>query len=219
LFDLDGTLVDSFPAIRASVNHVRAAYGLKPLSLLAVKRAVGNGLTRLLEITCPNGDPEADADRFIRHHAEVLKDGTKLLPGVRRTLAVLAERGCKMAVCSNKPVELSRQLLAEAGMDHFFAATLGPESVPRRKPAPDMLLEALRQLSVHAAESLYVGDMTIDIETARAAGVPVWVVPTGSQDRATLEAAGPDRVLVKFSELLDDQSRVADSGIPLGPSS
>src|SRR5207245_274548 len=103
-----------------------------------------------------------------------------------------------------------------------FAAVLGPEDVPRPKPAPDMLLAALAQLGVPPAAALYVGDMVVDIETARGADVAVWVVPTGSNDRAssargadvavwvvptgsndraTLEAAGPDRVLNDLHEL------------------
>ena len=64
-----------------------------------------------------------------------------------------------------------------------------------------MLLEALRRLGVPAGEALYVGDMDVDVQTARAAGVEVWVVPTGSADRATLEAARPDRIIAGLGEL------------------
>ena len=69
------------------------------------------------------------------------------------------------------------------------------------KPAPDMLLAGLGRLGVAAAEALYVGDMTVDVATARAAGVRVWVVPTGSDDRAALAAAGPDRLLDSLADL------------------
>lgn len=81
-------------------------------------------------------------------------------------------------------------------------AVIGPEDAARIKPAPDMLLAALNQLNVHAAEALYVGDMVVDIETARAAGVTVWVIPTGSDDLPTLQAARPDCVLGSFRELV-----------------
>jgi phosphoglycolate phosphatase-like HAD superfamily hydrolase len=80
---------------------------------------------------------------------------------------------------------------------------LGPEAVLHPKPAPDMLLTALERLKLTPNEVLYVGDMTVDIQTARAAGVHVWVVPTGSDERAALEAAHPDRVLRDLYELVE----------------
>lgn len=203
LFDLDGTLVDSFPAIEASVNHVRSLHSLEPLPLEAVKRCVGNGLTRLLELTCPAGEPGGNAEAFTEHHARTLMQGTLVLPEVHETLRNLKEREVQLAVCSNKPVELSRQLLQTFDLATYMTAILGPESVPRRKPDPDMLWAALSQLKVQPSQALYVGDMTIDIATARAAGIEVWVIPTGSQDRATLAAASPDRMLQHFRELLD----------------
>jgi phosphoglycolate phosphatase-like HAD superfamily hydrolase len=82
-----------------------------------------------------------------------------------------------------------------------FEAVFGPEDVARPKPYPDMLLEALCRFAVPAAEALYVGDMVVDIQTARAAGVQVWVVPSGSDTREDLIAAGPDRVLRSIGDL------------------
>ena len=75
------------------------------------------------------------------------------------------------------------------------------EDAPRPKPAPDMLRAGLEKLGVSAEESLYIGDMVVDIETARAAGVPVWVIPTGSDEQSTLHAAKPDRLLGSLREL------------------
>jgi len=106
-----------------------------------------------------------------------------------------------LAVCSNKKVAFTRALLDSLGLAPFFDVVLGPDDVPRPKPAPDMLLTALRRLGVSADEALYVGDMDVDVQTARAAGLPVWVVPTGSADRATLEAARPDRLIDGLAEL------------------
>jgi phosphoglycolate phosphatase-like HAD superfamily hydrolase len=82
-----------------------------------------------------------------------------------------------------------------------FDVVLGPEDVARPKPAPDMLLDALARLGVAGADVLYVGDMTVDVETARAAGVAVWVVPTGSDDIEALRGARPDRLLRDLHEL------------------
>ena len=201
LFDFDGTLADSFPAITASVNHVRAARGLPALTEAEVKAHVGRGATALMASVVPGGDVEANLALYRQHHPSVLASGTRLLPGVAETLAALHAAGVGLAVCSNKPVAFTRELVRILGIDHFFAAVLGPEDVPAPKPAPDMLREALRRLGAKPAEAVYVGDMTIDIATARAAGVPVWVIATGSDSEAKLRAAVPDRVLGRFADV------------------
>jgi 2-phosphoglycolate phosphatase len=200
LFDFDGTLGDSYPAITASVNHVRAGHGLPPLPEPEVRRHVGRGPAYLLAHTVGSSTP-ADLAAYRAHHPSVMFSGTRLLPGAAETLAALHRAGKLLAVCSNKPVAFTRQLLDHFGLLPLFHAVLGPEDVARPKPAPDMLLTALARLQVSAAEALYVGDMVVDIETGRAAGVRVWVVPTGSDDRATLVAAWPERVLDGLADL------------------
>jgi 2-phosphoglycolate phosphatase len=201
IFDFDGTLADSYPAITASVNHVRAAHHLPPLEEAVVRRFVGRGPEYLLRHTVPGADVPTAVVRYKAHHPAVMQAGTRLLPGVAETLPRLREAGLHLGVCSNKPGPFTRQLLGYLRLADFIQAVVGPEDAPRPKPAPDMLLLALERLSVPAASALYVGDMTVDIQTARAAGVTVWVVPTGSDDRSTLEQAGPDRLLEGFADL------------------
>jgi 2-phosphoglycolate phosphatase len=200
VFDFDGTLGDSYPAITASVNHVRAGHGLPPLPEAEVRRHVGRGPAYLLAHTAGSATPE-DLAAYRAHHPSVLFSGTRLLPGAAETVAALHRAGKLLAVCSNKPVAFTRELLEHFRLLPLFAAVLGPEDVPHPKPAPDMLVTALARLQVPAAAALYVGDMVVDVETARAAGVRVWVVPTGSDDRATLVAARPDRVLDGLADL------------------
>jgi phosphoglycolate phosphatase len=201
LFDLDGTLIDSYPAITASVNHVRALHGLPPLGLDEVKKYVGRGAGVLLERTVPAGDRDANAAAYRAHHPSVLREGTRLLPGAADALRALHGRGLRLGVCSNKPVAFTRELLAYLEIAPRFDVVLGPEDVARPKPAPDMLRAALARLAVAAGDVLYVGDMTVDVETARAAGVAVWVVPTGSDDVEALRGAHPDRLLRDLDEL------------------
>lgn len=203
LFDFDGTLADSYPAIAASVNHVRGRYGLAPLSEAEVRRHVGRGAGYLLQHTVPAGSPEANAAAYRAHHPSVLRGGTRLLPGAAEALHALHQRGLLLGVCSNKPVDFTRELVAYLGIAAYLNVVLGPEDVPRPKPAPDMLRAALSRLSVAAEETLYVGDMGVDIQTARAAGVSVWVVPTGSDVVETLRQAHPDRLLRDLGELPD----------------
>lgn len=201
LFDFDGTLADSYPAITASVNHVRAGYGLPPLSEPEVRRNVGRAAGYLLEHTVPAGTLEANLAAYRSHHPSVLRSGTRLLPGAAEALKALHERGLLLGVCSNKPVVFTRQLVAYLGIASYLNVVLGPEDVPHPKPAPDMLRAALTRLNIGAEQALYIGDMTVDIQTARAAGVSVWVVPTGSDEIETLRRAYPDRLLRDLAEL------------------
>jgi phosphoglycolate phosphatase len=201
LFDFDGTLADSYDAITASTNYVRAVNALPPLPEAEIKKHVGRGLEKLLADLVPGTDPALNVTVYRVHHADVMRDHTRLMPGAREALEALKRGGRRLAVCSNKNVEFTRALLDSLGVAAFFDVVLGPSDVPHPKPAPDMLLEALRRLGVAADEALYVGDMEIDVQTARAAGIAVWVVPTGSADRATLEAARPDRILTGLGEL------------------
>jgi phosphoglycolate phosphatase len=201
LFDFDGTLIDSYAAITASVNHVRAIHGLPPLPEEEVRRHVGRGPAYLLEHTVPGADMAADWPRYRAHHPSVMESGTRLLPGAAEVLAALRRDGRKVGVCSNKPRLFTVKLLAHLGLS--VDLVLGPEDVARPKPAPDMLLAALQRLALPADEVRYVGDMVVDIQTARDAGVQVWVVPTGSDERATLEAAHPDRLLHDLHEVIE----------------
>jgi phosphoglycolate phosphatase len=204
LFDFDGTLADAYAGITASVNHVRAAHGLPPLAEAEVRQHVGRGPAYLLTHTVPGADLDADLARYRAHHPTVMRSGTRLLPGAAACVAALRRAGKKLAVCSNKPAPFTRSLLDHLGLAPLIDAVIGPEDVPRPKPAPDMLLLGLERLGVRPDEALYVGDMTVDIATARAAGVRVWGVPTGSEERAALAAAGPDRLLRDLHELAEE---------------
>ena len=201
LFDFDGTLADSYPAITASVNHVRGLHDLPPLDIDEVKRWVGRGAGALLARTVPAGDLEANCAAYRAHHPSVLHSGTRLLAGAVELLHLLHDRGLRLGLCSNKPVAFSRELVAYLKIAPLLEIVLGPEDVARPKPAPDMLLAALQRLGVAAAEALYVGDMSVDVETARGAGVKVWVVPTGSEERDALERARPDRLFSNLAEM------------------
>ena len=202
IFDLDGTLIDSYDAITASVNHVRALRGLAPLPREEVCVHVGRGAEQLMLAVVPGGDVAQDVMRYKQHHPTVMRELTHLLPGVHITLKSLHDAGLVLGVCSNKPVEFSRDLLTSLKVSSLFAVVVGPEDAARPKPAPDMLLEAMRRQECRPGQVLYVGDMVVDIETARAAGVQVWSIATGSDPRETLARANPDRLMNRFEDLL-----------------
>jgi phosphoglycolate phosphatase len=203
LFDFDGTLADSFAAITASTNHVRQSYGLPPLPEEAVRRHVGLGLAHLLSELVPVAPPDEAIARYRAHHATVMLSETRLMPGVAETIPELARRGFQMAVCSNKRVEFTRRLVEAFGLGPYFSAVLGPDDVDNRpKPDPAMLLEALRRLGVTTGDAVYVGDMKVDVQTSRAAGMPVWLVAGGAVGQEAVTASA-DRVLTGFAELMD----------------
>ena len=215
LFDFDGTLADSFAPITASVNHTRGHYGLPPLPGGSVRRSVGLGLDQLMRDLVP-GPLAAEAVGVYRaHHETVFLDQTVLLPGVRETLAVLHDRGLPMGVCSNKRVEFTTRLVGRLGVADYFRAVLGPEDVGVPKPDPAMLLEGCRRLGIRPTHAVYVGDMAVDVVTARAAGMPVWIVPGGAgiDDPA---AAGPDRMLRDFAEVGELLSGYSERGAAQG---
>jgi phosphoglycolate phosphatase len=204
LFDFDGTLADSFLAIAQSTNYVRIRFGLPPLEEAVVRTYVGFGLAHLMRELVPGADPGEAVRRYREHHPSVMLTGTKFMPGVGETIPDLHRRGYRLGVCSNKAVHFTKQLIESFGFASMMSAVLGPEDVNgRAKPDPAMLLLGLERLGVSKSEAVYVGDMSIDVHTAQAAGVPVWLVPGGAAGLESAAAAGPDRVLTGFSELLD----------------
>jgi phosphoglycolate phosphatase len=202
LFDFDGTLANSYAAITASVNHVRAQHGQPPLRVDQVHRHVGYGPDYLLTHTVPDGNLPDDLASYRAHHPTVMMALTHLLPGAAALLAALKKAGKRMGLCSNKPRLFSQQILAHLDIAGYFDVVVGPEDVPHPKPAPDMLLLAIERLGLGRDRVVYIGDMTVDIRTARSAGVCVWAVATGSDERHVLEDAKPDRLLASLEEMI-----------------
>jgi len=215
LFDFDGTLADSFTAITASTNYVRGTYHLTPLAEGVVREYVGYGLPNLMQELVPAANPAEAVDRYREHHRGAMRAGTRLFPGVPETLAELVRRGLKLAVCSNKGVSFTRELVAHLGVAEYFVAVLGPDDVGgRAKPDPAMLHEGLARVGATTATAVYVGDMAIDVHVARAAGMTVWLVPGGATGKESPAAAGPDRMLTGFADLLELlPSEPAPSGV------
>jgi 2-phosphoglycolate phosphatase len=204
LFDFDGTLADSFTPIAASTNYVRQQFGLPALPESEVRQFVGLGLSYLLEKLVPSAPTEEAIALYRTHHEQVMLTQTKLMPGVAETIPALSHRGFRQGVCSNKRVEFTRKLVDVLGLAPYFTCVLGPEDVDNRaKPDPAMLFEGVKRLGVSRDEAVYVGDMSIDVHTAKAAGVTVWIVLGGAEGHESASAAGPDRVLRGFAEMLE----------------
>jgi phosphoglycolate phosphatase len=127
---------------------------------------------------------------------------TTLLPGVAETLPALRRRGYSLAVATNKPSYFARRILDALAVGGHLEAVLGPDLVAHPKPHPEMIHRALAAMGLTPRQAVYVGDMEIDVETARAAGLPVIVMPTGSSARESLLASGADACVASFAALL-----------------
>src|SRR5262249_4140346 len=161
--DFDGTLADSYAAIAASVNYVRAHHHLPPLEVAEVRRHVGRGPVYLLEHTVGSGDTEGDLRLYRAHHPSVMRPLTHLLPGAAEARHAARRWGRRTALCSNKPRPFTVELVTALGLAADVDVVIGPEDAPHPKPAPEMLLRALDRLGVPAPGALYVGDMVVDI--------------------------------------------------------
>ena len=201
VFDLDGTLIDSNAAIGAAINFAREAHDLPPLDQAAIRAAVGEGVERLLERTFPPQYPASVREIFERHYDEICCDQTAVLENVAETLAEVQGMGLRMAVCTNKPTHFSEKILRHTGLSRWFAATVGPDLAGARKPDGRHLLETLARIGRDPSETLYVGDMPIDVATARSAGTTVAAITTGISSIPDLERAAPDHLLHRFSDL------------------
>jgi len=202
LFDLDGTLIDSYEAIAECLNAARAAFGFPALSHAEVVRRVGHGLESLMAESVGEANAAEGVRLFREKYRDVCLVKSRLLPGVPDTLRALAARGYRMAIITNKPAFFSRRILDHLGVGDLFPVLYGPDMAPA-KPDPEMARRCLQDLECEAHCAVLVGDMLVDYETARAAGIPFFAVPTGSESRDALLAAGPTRFLERFEDLLE----------------
>ena len=207
IFDLDGTLLDTLGDLAASVNYALRTQGMPEHSIDDVRRFVGNGVRKLMERAIPecaeNSDFEVTFATFRQHYMAHSLDTTKPYEGIPETLEALKAKGCHLAVVSNKMMAATQDLCR-----HFFPDTIevaiGENEAAgiRKKPAPDTVFEALRQLGVGQEGAVYVGDSDVDIETARNSGLPCISVLWGFRDRDFLLQHGAKTLISSPSELL-----------------
>ena len=207
IFDLDGTLVDSLPGITASLNRALAACGFPDHGQAAVRGCVGCGARELARRALPAGLDQADdvAARveaaFRDDYGRTWRDGTRAYPGIPEELAALTDQGARLAVLSNKPHPFTVAMVADLLPGIAFAAVLGQRDGVPRKPDPAAAHEACRAMDCRNGEVVLAGDSTVDMETARNAGLAAAAVTWGYHDRAALAAFRPDLWLDRVGEL------------------
>lgn len=213
VFDLDGTLVDTAPDLCAAMNHALRQLGRPVVPAEIARDMAGQGARKLIEKGLKvSGDAppelvEAGLPHFLSFYADHIADESRIFPGVEAALDTLAAAGCRLAICTNKPVALSNALIAALGWDGRFVANLGFDSVPSPKPDPAHLFATIAAAGGDPATTAYVGDSITDTLTARAAGVPVVAVSFGFSDRPVIEL-GADVIIDHYDELVPALGRL-----------
>lgn len=208
IFDLDGTLLSSLEDLAASTNYALRWAGMPERTLEEVRMFVGNGVKLLMERAIPDGQQNPRFEevyaKFREHYLKHNLDRTRPYDGVLELLAELKRRGKKLAIVSNKFYAATQDLA-----HHFFADTIevaiGERENIRKKPAPDTVLEALRQLGASKDGAVYIGDSDVDVMTAKNSGLPCISVLWGFRDKefliehgATLFVKSPHEILAKL---------------------
>ena len=210
VFDLDGTLADTSADLIAAANACFQARGLGALldpvedALIAFhggRAMLRAGYARLPGDTLlPPGAEDQDYPRLLDHYANGIAVHTRLYPGTEDALERLAADGHRLAVCTNKPAALAETLLRELGIRECFAAMIGADTLPVRKPDPRPYKAAVEDAGGEVARSFLVGDTETDRKTAAAAGVRVALVAFGPEGEA-LSRLTPDAMLGHYDEL------------------
>ena len=205
VFDLDGTVADTAPDLAAALNHVLEAIGRTPLPLAAVRTMIGHGARALLR-TGLAATGEVDDGLVATHYPALLRfyeehicDLTQPYPHVEAAFDALTAQGIEIALCTNKPDRMTRLLLNALGWQERFVTVVAGDTLPVSKPDPAPLALAIERAGGGVAA--FVGDTIVDVETAKAAGVPCIAVSFGFADRRAA-ALGADRVIDSFDELL-----------------
>lgn len=186
IFDLDGTLLCTLEDLAASTNYALRKNGMPEYSIDEIRMFVGNGVKKLMQRAIPNGENNPKFEQtyalFRQHYLEHNLDTTHPYEGIPELLAELKRRGKHLAIVSNKFYTATQELAR-----HFFPDTIevaiGERETIKKKPAPDTVIEALKQLGVTAERAVYIGDSDVDIMTAKNCNLPCISVLWGFRDK------------------------------------
>ncbi len=206
-FDLDGTLLETHRDLGAAVNHALGVGGFEPVPVEAIEDLIGGGAKMMLRrvIDSRGGLPDEEFRRLYKallaFYAENNCVHTRPYPGAADTLDLLAARGVRLALVTNKFESFARAILERLSLAQRFEVIIGGDTLGkgRSKPAPDPLIEARARLG--NGRFVYIGDSSYDVLSARAAGVPVVVAAYGYCDKPPAELGG-DVIIANFAELI-----------------
>ena len=213
MFDLDGTLVETAPEICDAVNDTLAHFALPPVAQSQVNDWIGHGTHTLLvqALAFSQGQTEAAvrafsglpdiAAVFKSHYAQRCGTRSQPYPDVVDTLVRLRRRGAHLAVVTNKESAYTQTVLDAHGLTGFFDAIICGDTFSTKKPDPQGVLSCLAKFAVAPSQALFVGDSSIDVATARNAGVAVWVVPYGYNMGHAIADSAPERIVATIAAI------------------
>ena len=201
IFDLDGTLLDAYGAIIESFNYTMHKVNSPQRDNLTIRRAVGWGDENLLRPFVEGKDLKSALKIYRLHHKASLIRHARLFPGARNLLETLRSKGYKLAVASNRPTKFSRILINHLKIAKYFDYVLCADKLKQGKPHPEILHKIRKSLSSKPGETLYVGDMVIDIQAGRRGRVKTAAVATGSSTLAELKREKPCLIIKKVADL------------------
>lgn len=205
IFDLDGTLLNTLDDLAGSVNAVLKTHGFPEVTLKDVRSFVGNGVAKLIELAIPGGlnNPLFGKclEEFKVHYSEHMEILTAPYPGIPELLKELSEKQFKIAVVSNKFDKAVKNLCKVYFSDDIYVA-IGESKEVKKKPEPDTVFKALKEMGIQRDRALYVGDSEVDILTAKNAGIPCVSVSWGFRDKDFLTSQGAEYIIDSPYELL-----------------
>jgi len=207
VFDLDGTLVDTAPDLLAALSHCLADTGLPPIDPVLFHAHLGMGGRAMIERAFRQGNKVLAADHhdqlvstFLQHYTDNIPGQSQPFPGVLDAMKRFADAGWTLAICTNKFERLSHALIEGLGLHAHFAANCGADTFAWRKPDPRHLWSTIEQAGGDRNQAIMVGDSKTDIDTAKAAGIPVIAVDFGYTDQP-IASYEPSRVISHYDEL------------------
>ncbi|MBK9574256.1 MAG: HAD-IA family hydrolase [Rhodoferax sp.] len=215
MFDLDGTLIETAPEICDAVNDTLRHFDLKAVTQQQVNDWIGHGTRALLiQALAVSRNTDVASVRasdslglitaeFDQHYQRRCGTRSHLYPQVRETLIALRQRGVKLAVVTNKEGRYTATVLGAHQLAPLLDSVVSGDTLATKKPDPAGIQSCLSRFGVSRDRALFVGDSSIDVATARNAGVAVWALPYGYNMGQPIEACAPDRVIADCSALLN----------------
>jgi len=207
VFDLDGTLVDTAPDLLDSLNGCLDTVGLKRTDPAELRRYIGFGGRVMIERAFEaHGRPLADGEldrlyaKFIEDYFSGIPGKSAPYPGVVEALDRLSASGYRLAICTNKMERHSKLLIEALGLTERFAAICGQDTFAYRKPDPRHLFGTIEAAGGDVERAVMVGDSRTDIDTAKAAGIPVVAVDFGYSDQPVRDFE-PSKIISHYDEL------------------
>lgn len=182
LFDADGTLIDTAPSIAATINHMCALHQRAPINTEDLKPIVSHGGRAMLSLAFDIKDKQHEEELFnqlIEHYPNFITHELTVFDGYYETLHALEQAGIAWGVVSNKPERFLYPQLQHVKLDHRSQVTIGGDTYKNKKPHPQPLQEACRQLGISPREAIYVGDCENDVIAAKRADMQTCIVEFG----------------------------------------